>query len=216
MKMQAAAEQSGRLVPAKRRVTSRRWLIFVHQLPSSPSNIRVRTWRRLQQLGAVVVKQAVYVLPDSPGAREDFEWLKAEIETAGGQAAVFAADNVDAWSDDALVDEFRHSRQTAYAQLARDVERVARRLMSRHSRRSRRPPTARRVLEGFRQRLAAIELVDFFGSAGRDRVVTLISQLEQRLVGGGSQPVARGSRGQILSSASQEYHKRLWVTRPRP
>ena len=55
---------------------TRRWLLFVHQLPSNPSNLRVRTWRRLQQLGAIPIKQAVYVLPDTPSAREDFEWLK--------------------------------------------------------------------------------------------------------------------------------------------
>ena len=51
------------------------------------------------------MKQAVYVLPDSPSAREDFEWLKTEIEGAGGQAAVFAANSVNAWSDDELVGE---------------------------------------------------------------------------------------------------------------
>ena len=28
----------------------RRWLLFVHQLPSHPSNLRVTTWRRLQQI----------------------------------------------------------------------------------------------------------------------------------------------------------------------
>jgi len=61
----------------------RRWLLLMHQLPSTPSNLRVRTWRRLRQLGAVAVKQAAYVLPDSPPAREDFEWLKGEIEAAG-------------------------------------------------------------------------------------------------------------------------------------
>jgi len=80
--------------------TARRWLLFVHHLPSSPSNLRVRTWRRLQQLGALPVKQAVYVLPDTPNAREDFEWLKTEIKVAGGDGSVFAADNVDSWSDD--------------------------------------------------------------------------------------------------------------------
>ena len=45
---------------------ARRWLLLVHQLPPKPTNLRVRTWRRLQQLGAIAVKQAVYVLPDSP------------------------------------------------------------------------------------------------------------------------------------------------------
>jgi hypothetical protein len=71
------------------------WLLFVHQLPAKPSNLRVRTWRRLQQIGALAVKQAVYVLPDSPSAREDFEWLKSEIEAAGGQARIFTAGTVE-------------------------------------------------------------------------------------------------------------------------
>src|SRR5262245_53136138 len=79
---------------------ARRWLLFVHQLPPTPSNLRVRTWRRLQQLGAVPVKQAVYALPDTPGAREDFEWLKTETNASGGDATVFAAGTVDSWSED--------------------------------------------------------------------------------------------------------------------
>ena len=63
--------------------------MLVHQLPAKPSNLRVRTWRRLQELGAVALKQSVYVLPDAAEAREDFEWLKVEIEGSGGEAAVF-------------------------------------------------------------------------------------------------------------------------------
>src|SRR5262245_38271351 len=82
---------------------NRTWLLLVHQLPATPSNLRVQTWRRLQQLGALPIKQTVYVLPDTPESREDFEWLKAEITGAGGEASVFAADAVDAWSDEALV-----------------------------------------------------------------------------------------------------------------
>src|SRR5918995_6893195 len=94
--------------------SSSRWLVLVHQLPAHPSNRRVRTWRRLQSIGALAVKQAVYVLPDSADAREDFEWLKTDIENAGGQVSIFAADTVDTWSHDALVDQFRRSRQDAY------------------------------------------------------------------------------------------------------
>ena len=156
------------------------------------------------------------MLPDSPGAREDFEWLKAEIETAGGQAAVFAADNLDASSDAALVEEFRRLRQAAYAELARDVQRAGGRAAARRRGRSRRPPTARRLLEGFRQRLAALEHVDFFGSAGRDRVVALLGQLEQRLVAPRSHPARKASRNRPASSSPQDYRQCLWVTRPRP
>src|SRR5688572_21950031 len=119
--------QANQVPAAKPGAAARRWLLFVHQLPSNPSNLRVRTWRRLQQLGAIPIKQAVYALPDTPGAREDFEWLKTEVKATGGDASVFAADNVDAWSDDALVEEFRRSRQDAYAALARGVEKALKR-----------------------------------------------------------------------------------------
>ena len=32
----------------------------------------------------------------------------------------------------------------------------------------------------FRERLSALEHIDFFGSAGRDRVASLLAQLEER------------------------------------
>jgi len=192
--------------------TTRRWLLFVHQLPSSPSNLRVRTWRRLQQLGALPVKQAVYVLPDTPNAREDLEWLKTEIKAAGGDASVFAADSVDTWSDDALVEEFRRSRQEAYGALAREVERILGRLTAPRRPRGTRAPAARRLLEVFRGRLTAIERVDFFGSAGRDRVTTVLKQLEEKA----SDPPRPVGPPRTERAEGQAYTNRVWVTRPRP
>lgn len=191
----------------------RRWLLFVHQLPSSPSNLRVRTWRRLQQLGAVAIKQAVYVLPDTPSAREDFEWLKTEVKGAGGDASVFTADNVDAWADDALIEEFRRSRQEAYTALARDIEKALKRASSARRARGTRAPAIRRLLEVFRERLTAVEGIDFFGSAGRDRVTTLLKQLDERASETG-RPAVTSNAASSADAAS--YRGRLWVTRPRP
>lgn len=192
--------------PAATSPQSPAWVLLVHQLPPQPSNLRVRTWRRLQQLGALAVKQAVYALPDSPAAREDFEWLRTEIESAGGQAVVFAAATVDTWSHDALVDEFRRTREASYAGLAGEAERVLKR-MDAGPRRAARPPS-RRAMQQLRDRLAAIERIDFFGSAGRDRVLTLL----QRIDAG-----ARGARPAAGDTAPPpQYRARLWVTRPRP
>lgn len=192
---------------------ARRWLLFVHQLPSNPSNLRVRTWRRLQQLGAIPIKQAVYVLPDTPNAREDFEWLKTEVKASGGDASVFAADNVDAWSDDALVEEFRRSGQEAYVALARDVEKVLKRASTARRPRGTRAPATRRLLDVFRERLTAIEGFDFFGSAGRDRVTSLLKRLEDHMSG---IRVSAASTKPAGSTDTNSYHGRLWVTRPRP
>jgi hypothetical protein len=67
------------------------WLLLVHQLPPRPVGVRVRVWRRLRELGAVAVKNSVYALPNQHDAREDFEWVRAGIAAAGGQATVFQA-----------------------------------------------------------------------------------------------------------------------------
>lgn len=192
---------------------ARRWLLFVHQLPASPSNLRVRTWRRLQQIGALPLKQALYVLPDSPNAREDFEWLKTEIKGTGGDASVFVADSLDTFSADALVEEFRRTRQDAYLALAREVERVVGRLNATRRPRGTRKPATGRLLEVFRGRLAALEQIDFFGSAGRDRVVTLLAQLDDRIRSTPQGSASTSTSGPLDRAA---YRGRLWVTRPRP
>jgi hypothetical protein len=191
---------------------NRRWLLLVHQLPAKPSNLRVQTWRRLQQLGAIPVKQAVYALPDTPEAREDFEWLKAEITGAGGEATVFAADNVDAWSDDALVQEFKRARETSYKELGRDMERALADLRSTRKPRGRKP-AARRVVDTFGQRLAAIEQVDFFGAPGRDRAASLLRDLEAQITrAAASEPAAVHT----TRKKTRDYAGRTWATRPRP
>jgi hypothetical protein len=192
----------------------RRWLLFIHQLPSHPSNLRVTTWRRLQQVGAIPLKQAVYALPDTPDAREDFEWLKTEVQAAGGDASVFAADNVDAWSDDALIEEFRRARQDVYEELARDVEQALKRAASARRPQGTRAPALRRLLDIFRERLVAAEKIDFFGSAGRDRVLTLLRQLEDRIGGTSRQPAPAGRED--LSGRMASFQGRVWITRPRP
>jgi hypothetical protein len=198
----AAASPAGASSPAK---GERRWLLFVHQLPSTSSNLRVRTWRRMQQLGAVAIKQAVYVLPDTPGAREDFEWLRTEVTGSGGDASVFSATSVDAWNDDALIEEFRRTRQAAWQALTADIEAAQRPRRKRQDQ-----AEARRTIDALRQRFAAIERIDFFGSAGRDRVVLLLNALEKREDGWRSNAGDRGA------GAPPEYRGRLWVTRPRP
>jgi hypothetical protein len=191
---------------------SGRWLLMVHQLPSEPSNLRVRTWRQLQQLGAISIKQAVYVLPDSAAARENFQRLRLEIHDAGGEASVFAAESVDAWSDEALVDAFRQSRQRAYHALARDLEQAVRRLGGRRRRPGIRVSSAPQILEQFRQRLGAAERLDFFAAPGRDRVLTLLEQLDARVLVGDSGAVRVAAERRL----SNQFRGRVWVTRPRP
>lgn len=192
----AKARPAGTAPPARRR-----WLLLAHQLPATPSNLRVKTWRRLQELGALPVKQSVYVLPDSAEAREDFEWLRVEIEGSGGEAVLFAAEHLGAEAEAALVEEFRRARQAAYSELAADLQRV-------RPKSGGRDPVGLKELARYRDRFHAIERLDFFGSAGRDRVASLLAALEPRR--------HDAPRSAASKHGAESFHGRLWVTRPRP
>jgi hypothetical protein len=125
---------------------------------------------------------------------------------------VFAADTADTWSSDELVQEFRRARENDYMTLSSEVDRAlkaARR--ARAPRRSRRATA--RIIDTFRSRLSAIEAIDFFGSAGRDRVVTLVSELQHALAG----EVAAERRAESPGAFRRDaFRRRVWVTRPRP
>lgn len=152
------------------------------------------------------MKQAVYVLPDTPTTREDFEWLKTEITSAGGEVTVFSAASIDNWTDVELVDAFKRARQEAYDALAGDVERALK-----HRSKSSATRERTRGIDSFRQQLAAIEQIDFFGSPGRERVDALLQQLEEQPL----DAVGRAS-GSASPRDRRTYRGRTWVTRPRP
>lgn len=80
----------------------RRWLFFVHQLPPKPDYLRVKTRRRLRRLGAVAIKHTVYALPSTDEALEDLQWLRQEIEAAGGSAVIVEAQLIEGLSDEEL------------------------------------------------------------------------------------------------------------------
>jgi hypothetical protein len=81
---------------------SRRWLLFIHQLPPKPDYLRVKTRRRLRRIGAVAVKQTVYALPNSDAALEDLQWLRQEIEAEGGSAVIVEGQLIEGLSDEEL------------------------------------------------------------------------------------------------------------------
>ena len=182
-----------------------RWLILVHQLPPRPSNLRVRIWRRLQQVGAVVLRNSLYVLPSSEESREDFSWVREEIVTSGGEVSVFEASTVDGYTDNELVEQFRAARNADYQSLVKDIRAVASNGSgSGYKRRS----SELRDLRRFRERLAAIKSRDSFGALGRTDAERALADLENANNG---HAAARSAK-----LAPADFKRRIWVTRPRP
>ena len=91
-----------------------RWLLLIHQLPPKPDYFRVKVWRRLQRLGAVAIKNSVYVLPQSPETQEDFQWVRSEVRAGGGDAFVCEARFVEGLSDGQIEALFHAARGADY------------------------------------------------------------------------------------------------------
>lgn len=79
-----------------------RWLVLIHSIPPRPAYFRVKVRRRLRKLGAIALKNSVYLLQNSDEATEDLRWLVQEIRTEGGEAILTSAEVIDGPSDGEL------------------------------------------------------------------------------------------------------------------
>ena len=191
-----------------------KWLLLVHQLPPRPSSIRVKIWRRLQQLGAIAVKNAVYLLPNSSETREDFEWMRTQIVSLGGEATVLATDSIDAGSDDDLIKVFQKARKEDYAALFQDVQKTLRSVPKSGTLKGPRLLRLQRTERQQRERFSQLESIDFFSAPGRDRVREVLARVEGRLAKPVRFVVEAGNASSVLQV--EAYQRRTWVTRPRP
>ena len=152
------------------------WLLLIHQLPAKPAYARVKVWRRLQALGAVTVKGAVYALPANAETQEDFAWLAKEIVEIGGEAMICEAALVEGLSDHEMQGLFDHARDEDYARIAAEAREIAARQSD--------EATDRELAEmasqvaRLRRQLDAVVAIDFFGANGRLAAQGLVSGLE--------------------------------------
>ena len=107
-----------------------RWLLLIHQIPPKPAYFRVRIWRRLQAVGAVAIKNSVYVAPKTDESQEDFEWLLREIIKGGGDASICEARFVEGLEDEQVEALFTAARESDYRQIAYEARAVVERGMT--------------------------------------------------------------------------------------
>lgn len=157
--------------------TIREWLCLLFLLPTKRARARVQAWRRLQRAGAVLLKNSAYVLPASPECREDFEWIKQEIVSSGGQAMVLVARAPDAAAEDEIMAAFRVARGRDFEELTADADKLIRVARKRSGRSAGRELTQRlrRLRERFEEKVA----IDFAKAPGRDALAALLEQLDQ-------------------------------------
>jgi hypothetical protein len=100
----------------------RSWLVLHYQLPREPSAPRVSTWRKLKKLGAVLVNETFWVLPENNRTREQFRWLAASILEYDGQVSVFSGSSVLVGQDETLKQLFLEMIEPAYQEILKSLE----------------------------------------------------------------------------------------------
>jgi hypothetical protein len=67
------------------------WVLISYRMPREPSTPRIAIWRRLRRLGALSIGDGVAALPLDDAAREQLDWIAADVEEAGGEAIIWLA-----------------------------------------------------------------------------------------------------------------------------
>jgi len=196
------------------------WILLVHQLPPKPTKLRVHTWRRLQALGAVPIKNSVYVLPHNEKTNEDFQWLRQEIESSGGEANLFRADSVEGSTDKEIIELFRNERDEAYAKLTTEFDGLSgavREQAKGGSLSAGRLAQYQAESHKLRQELDRLMAIDFFNAPQGERARKAFEKCRRELQATDnktSKAVLDKSEATYLKTA--DYQNRRWVTRKNP
>jgi hypothetical protein len=97
--------------------------MFIYRVPRDPTSCRVYVWRKLKQLGAVAMQDAIWVLPATARTREQFQWLAAEIAEMKGDATIWQAELLAGGQEDELVRQFTSQVDVIYREIQTSLKR---------------------------------------------------------------------------------------------
>lgn len=117
------------------------WLLLVYRIPREPTAGRVFIWRKLKQLGAIALQDAVWVLPLTRRTQEQFQWLAAEITELKGEAMLWEAEQLYATDAETLRRQFIEPVEIEYREIVaalkkkdRDLAALSQRFQDAHVR----------------------------------------------------------------------------------
>jgi hypothetical protein len=146
------------------------WLVIVVQMPLEDPAARMRVLRTLESLGAAVMREGAYLLPETPTNRQSLDTLSEYVVKCAGQAYVLQAEAISP----AQVEAFKRlfDRTARYDSLVKTVEslRVGFGLSD--------PSAISRVLHKQRREFEAIAALDFFPTAARERAERAIAEAD--------------------------------------
>jgi hypothetical protein len=176
------------------------WLAIVAQLPAEDPAARMRVLRTLESLGAAVMREGTYLLPDSAANRQALEALVEYIGKSAGSAHLLQV----AAASGTQQETFRRlfDRSARYESLIKTVESL------RVGFGQADPSAISRVLHKQRREFETISALDFFPSAPRERAQQALAETDAEV-----RELLFPSQGQAAMGASENLARRTWATR---
>lgn len=182
-----------------------RWRVLILSLPSNRATVRMRVWRALKALGAAVLRDGVYLLPDIPRAQAAFIQHAKEVTREGGSAQVLSVKDLEGQQEA----DFRalFDRGADYARILAAARKV------KAGFNPRRPVLAANKLKPLRQAFEATHATDYFPGPAAAQTGQLLAEVEM-LFGAPGEPQSQA--GRIPRLNRKDFRGRTWATRARP
>jgi hypothetical protein len=181
-----------------------RWLAFVTQLPVDDAAGRMKVLRTLETLGCAVLRDGVYLLPDSQDARSGLAKLAEYVERISGSVYMLWVRSTDEAQSKRLQGLFDRSAQ--YRELIKTVESLKAGFGISD------PVAISRVLGKQRRDLEAISALDFFSSPLKAKAERAVAEMELQ-VRELMFPEKSASPSAGVARSNRTYFRRAWATR---
>ena len=183
------------------------WLLLITNLPGRNPTLRMRLWRALKASGAGLLRDGVYLLPNSAASRRVLDEQAEEIRAGGGLAHILSFEADSPEQNAALVRLF--DRTTEYAEAIRGLDTLKRELAKL------REPEARQRLANVNREVAAIVERDFFPGESRKQLEGALADAEAALNARFAPDEPHASHHKIRRRERKDYRGRTWATRER-
>lgn len=184
------------------------WSMLVISLPGRSATPRMRIWRALKGLGAVVLRDGVYLLPHSESAVRRLQEQAEAVMASGGDAHVLTF----ASTGQQQAEHFRKlfDRTADYTRLIETIRKHKSGLTKK------RAESVSRHLKKIRREFETVAATDHFAGPAKEQVQLLLSQTEAAATALLSPGEPRAATREILRLNKAGYQNRSWATRARP
>ena len=183
------------------------WLTLIISLPTSNATARMRIWRALKSMGCGVLRDGVYLLPDSDETALGFEQQAAEIVSAGGTAQIVKLQGTQ--PEQVLTFRMLFDRTDEYVVLKQEIDAFHNTLSAQNL------LASKRLLKRLARDFAALSAIDFFPGAARDQIAILLNNATTELAVSSNADEPQPAQGKIKKQKRKDYQQRTWATRKR-